>query len=175
MFYNLIKPSVLNIFMTGLYLGAIQLNLSLIIMEKISSEILWYFTLLTTWISASILGTFYDKYAYVNFKSNSPKLNSIILVLTLILNIYLSLTFNQYSVSQALIIMGISLNGFYGGIFLSGQFRLNKNPNILLIENNGFIAGFILGYIFLFSSPASLNTVIISLNILLLYFRLVNV
>ncbi len=171
MFYKFFNATILNIFLTGVFLGLAQLELTFITIAKLSSSIIWYFMLLCIWLLASLLGTYFEQYmiAKLPILANFKYLKAIMLLICIVLNIYcFNFDFNFNYTYSGLILLAVLANGFYAGSFLASQYQKKLSLNILLCENNGFILGYIIGYLMLFFAQPFYVFMVLTIGLILL-------
>ena len=169
---------ILNIFLTGIFLGLAQLELTFITIAKLSSSIIWYFMLLCIWLFASLLGTYFEQYVIpkVPVLANFKYFNSVMLMICIVLNIFcFNFDFNFNYTYAGLILLAVLANGFYAGSFLASQYQKKLSLNILLCENNGFILGYIIGYLMLFFAQPVYFFIVLIIGLILLNWQIKNI
>ena len=160
----------LEFFVTGFWLAVCQVALTFHLLYSQGASIVYYFVLLLLWLAASTLALFV-------FKSRSGlSMLKLISLVTFLLACYMARSEAFTNISLIFVLLSVVVFGLFAGWFFKESVeRSNNVSGFLLIENNGFILGYILAGVLLFYSIMTLDMVAIILGLLLFCFDFFNV
>lgn len=151
------RAATLEIFGTGLWLALMQVSLGFALLCGAGATILFYFLLIAIWIAGSAFG--------VLARGRISSMVCFLLAMALAIAAHVSLAMQPFGGAGFLICLASGLLcGFYAGLFFRERIAgLNNVRLVLLHENNGFMAGYVVATLFLFVSVTALHVVAIVL------------
>jgi hypothetical protein len=134
--------SILSTFIVGIFFAVLQMSYFFSLQTLLTSTILSYFSIVFCWLVGAIIGL-----KFFEFVGERVILVSSIVAYYLFLII---LCFNKFNTMLLPIyVVLIIISSIYAGYFFPFQSKFFKKINYLfLIENNGFVFGILLAYIF---------------------------
>lgn len=150
-----------DLFFTGLFLGAAQVALLFHLLAGCGALVILPFLFVLIWITGSIAGLYAPRAKHFGLGALGLGALGFLLVMHLPEN----MRFSPYA-NSAVYSTGFAF-GIFAGIYLKTYTtKTEEVRRVLLYENNGFVMGYALAAALLFVSTNAIDTIVISLMVL---------